>query len=994
MPNRFAYPRPEYPRPDRQRGTIEGTDWLNLNGPWQFRFDGDRVGEREEWFKDPGDWREQIIVPFCWESLAAWGDGDSAGNDNYYSTRVFRNPLEVTRANHRSAPRYEVGWYRRRVRVPRGPAWDGKRIILTIGAADFCTDCWVNGQHLGRHEGGYTPFEFDLTDALVAGGGARAASVESDDNGSPRERGYPREALIVLRVEDPMDNHEQPVGKQWKWYTTTSGIWQTVWIEPRGANCIESFRVYPDIDRGEAKFQLHCANTADGAEVLVEIWPPGTHNGAHTKVTVPIRDHRGEQTVKIEPLLLWDPNTPHLYDVKFTLRHGQQVHDVVRSYFGMRKIDFEESDDPNVPAQLRLNNVARYLRGALYQSYHPDGVYTASDVQVLQNDIQWAKDFGFNFLRVHIKVDDPLLYYWADRLGILLMADMPNFGEGGDTPLGRRRWETMMREAIQRDFNHPSVFSWCIFNETWGFGGQVELIKHFEPQPQRSEKANVPGAVSGEGRGEKEERRTESSPLTPSLAPLASTVCPPEKKRLDNISSHKWVHEMWLLAKQLDPTRLVEDMSVCHWEHLDYFAHTETDINSWHFYINDYWKAKEHIRKVVESTYHGSSFNYVQGFQHKGTPLINSEYGGIGALDGDVDMSWSFKFLTNELRRYQQISAYIYTELHDVEWEYNGFLNYDRTPKEIGYDPRLINESDALPIDAPPITKLAPGQAIKVEVTSSHYSTRPKKNITLHWRMGGMDARGRLHQDLARGTVPIEFPHRRVAHAHAIPLTMPDEAMLCSLTIEAKNELGVVVAQNYIDLLVSDGYPKEFEELSDRTLILRGAPARWERAEWSAGQSDRDDGHRDDCCWGCGHGFFEWNLPLHGQDISQARRVRVLCEASSHRTDTPQTDEDIYPTTMQMLLNDVRVFESTLRNHPHDSRGVLSYLRGGKGAYGYLVHACAERDTLQQIAAAVRDDRLRLHCAVPAHAMAQGGLTIYGAECGHYPVCPTVIVEW
>ena len=958
MPNRFAYPRPEYPRPDRQRGTIEGTDWLNLNGPWQFRFDGDRRGENDAWFEDRGEWREQIIVPFCWESLAAWGDGDSAGNDNYYATRVFRNPLEVTRANHRSAPRYEVGWYRRRVTIPNGATWKGRRIILTVGAADFSTRCWVNGKFLGEHEGGYTPFEFDITDALI-------------------EKDGEREALIVFRVEDLMDNHEQPVGKQWKWYTTTSGIWQTVFIEPRGASYIESFRILPDIDKAEARFEFECANTSN-AELLVEIWPPGSHNGAHTKLTIPIRDGKGGQTTKINPLLLWDPNSPHLYDVKFTLRDKKETRDVVRSYFGMRKIDFEESDDPNVPAQLRLNNLPRYLRGALYQSYHPDGVYTAGDVQVLKNDISWSKEFGFNFLRIHIKIDDPLVYYWADKLGMLLMADMPNFGEGGDTPLGRQRWEVMMRKAIERDFNHPSIFAWCIFNETWGFGGQVELIKHFEPKEQKSESTNVPAAVSAK-----------DAPET-----SVATITPPEKKRMDNVSSHKWVHEMWLLTKSIDPTRLVEDMSVCHWDHLDYFAHTETDINSWHFYINDYWKAKEHIRKVVESTYAGSSFNYVQGFQHKGTPLINSEYGGIGALDGDVDMSWSFKFLTNELRRYQQISAYIYTELHDVEWEYNGFLNYDRTPKEIGYDPRIINESDALPIDAPPISKVAPGQNLQVEVASSHYSTRPKQNIKLHWRMGGMDSRGRLHQDLARGIVPIEFPHRRVVTAHSIPLTMPHENMLCSLTVEAKNEMGLVVAQNGIDFFVSDGYPKAFEELPDNILLLRGAPGHWSRSWWSEGQSDRERERAEDHSWGRGHGFFEWELPLNGRDISQARRIRAIAETSSHRTDTPQTDEDIYPTHLQLFVNDVRIFEGTLRNHPHDSRGSLSYLRGGKGAYGYLVHAYAEHETLQQIARSVSDDRLRLRCAVPEHAMARGGLTIYGSECGHYPVCPTIIVEW
>src|SRR5205823_14881607 len=128
--------------------------------------------------------------------------------------------------------------------------------------------------------------------------------------------------------------------------------------------------------------------------------------------------------------------------------------------------------------------------------------------------------------------------------------------------------------------------------------------------------------------------------------------------------------------------------------------------------------------------------------------LINSEYGGIGALDGDRDVSWSFKFLTNELRRHQQIAAYIYTELHDVEWEYNGFLNYDRTPKEFGYDPRIINESNALPIDSPPIQRLAPGATVRLPVASAHFSAHTYQNFRLLLQMGVIDACGRLHQFL------------------------------------------------------------------------------------------------------------------------------------------------------------------------------------------------------------------------------------------------------
>src|ERR1043166_1932528 len=412
MPNDFAYPRPEYPRPDRQRGTQEGVDWVNLNGPWQFRFDPKRRGEEEGWHQPAEqEWREQIIVPFCWESLAAWGEGEAAGNDNYYSTRVYLNPLEVTKANHRSAPRYEVGWYRRTVRIPDNAHWRGKRVILTIGAADFFTDAWCNGHHLGHHEGGYTPFEFDLTDSLQEGPGGT------------------RTGQLVLRVEDPIDNHEQPVGKQWRWYTTVSGIWQTVFLEPRGPAHIEKFRIVTDIESGTAQFSIDCAD-ADGMLISAQITPP---KGDPQSATFAVKDGLAPESVIISPVMLWNPNEPHLYKTVLELQRGKEVIDRIQTYFGMRKIDFAPSEEAGGAVAHRLNNRARYLRGALHQSYYPEGVYTAGSVSTLKKDIAFAKQVGFNFLRIHIKIDDPLLLYWADRLGMLIMADFPNFGEGGDT---------------------------------------------------------------------------------------------------------------------------------------------------------------------------------------------------------------------------------------------------------------------------------------------------------------------------------------------------------------------------------------------------------------------------------------------------------------------------------------------------------------------------------------------------------------------------------
>ncbi len=947
MANQFLYPRPEYPRPERQRGTIEGFDWLNLNGPWQFRFDPDRRGVAEAWFS-PGtpEWREQIIVPFCWESLAAWGEGDTAGNDNYYSTRVFRRPLEVTRENHRSAERYEVGWYRRSFVVPDNEVWQGKRVILHIGAADFFTDCWSNGVHLGRHEGGYTPFEFDLTDTLRAEDGQNVAHV-------------------VMRVEDPMDNKEQPVGKQWRWYTTTSGIWQTVYLEPRSPTHIRCFRVYTDIQAGTARFVVQCAHTTPGCRVELEV---SFADGPAQTASLELRRGAAEHTVKLSRIVLWDPNSPNLYDLVLRLRRNGEILDTITSYFGMRKVDFEIAQESGAATALRLNGEPRYLRGALYQSYYPDGVYTASSIDTLKNDIVYAKKGGFNFLRVHIKVDDPLLLYWADKLGILLMADFPNFGEGGDTPLGRSRFETMMREAIERDFNHPSIFAWCLFNETWGFGGQTGFIERLLAQ-------SAGQTVTA--------TETQTEPKRKAAAGARPGMTLPQQ----------WVQDMWELAKQLDPTRLVEDMSVCHWDHLEYYLHCDTDINSWHFYISDYAKAKAHIDKIVGSTFLGSSFNYVPGFLHRGQPLINSEYGGVGALDGDRDVSWSFKFLTNELRLHQQIAAYIYTELHDVEWEYNGFLNYDRTPKEFGYDPKMINESNTLPIDAPPVQRVAPGETVRLPVYSSHYSAKHYRNVLLHWATAGIDSRGRFHQNLAGGRMPIDFPHRQVAPAQTLELRMPDATMLCTVLVSARTANGQKVAENFVHYLVSAAYPPELET-TPRSLILRGLPGAWAQAEWSGPSGPREDATAHDACFGTGHGFYEWVLPLQGAEVAKAHRLRVLCEASSHRIDTPQTDSDIFPTTLQMSLNGIPVYKATLRNHPHDARGVLSYLRGGFGAYGYPAYAIAEGDSLREIARTVQEDALRLRCAVPADALAQGGITIYGAESGRFPITPTVIIDW
>ncbi len=901
MRSRGFLPRPEYPRPDRQRGFVQGVDWLNLNGAWEFRFDGERRGEAERWFETGGEsWTEQIIVPFCWESLAAWGETDAAGNDNYYATRIYRHPLRITAENYRSAERFEVGWYRRRVTIPQNEAWSGKRVILTIGAADFFTDLWCNDRHLGRHEGGYDPIEFDLSDTLAP-----------DENGQ-------LSALLVVRVEDPMDNREQPVGKQWAWYSSVSGIWQTVFLEPRAADFIERFQITTDLEKSQAHFRLF---TSSDGPLSLGITSP---DGRGISAVAVAREGVAECLVSLGKALCWDTEAPQLYRVRFTF--GE---DVVCGYFGVRSLAAGPVAETGLPSALTLNGEPIYLRGALYQSYYPDGVYTAADAQALRDDIAYAKRVGFDLLRIHIKVDDPLLLYYADTLGMLLMCDLPNFGEGGDTPTGRRRYEETMRAAIARDFNHPSIVAWCLFNETWGFGGQSEFAHVINPL-LASRKEGQPVLEQG--------------------------------LKLSNERSYDWIQQMWQLAKQLDPTRLVEDMSVVAWAHLQYYGHGATDVNSWHFYINDYARARAAIDDVVAQTYAGSNFNYIPGFQQGSQPLICSEYGGIGALDGDVDTSWSFKFLTNELRRHPQLSAYIYTELHDVEWERNGFLNYDRTPKDFGYDPLIVNQSDVLPINSPPIRRCTPGEEVTVEVCSSHFSRQRRAEVSLHWRLGGIDSLGRMHDTIASGVAPIEFPHRRLAPATTLHLPMPRTTMLCTLWVRAVVPDGTVVAAN-IQFYVEAGSPPR-EQLNQRAVFRLGAE-NWSSSDWNAGASSREEAVASGVAHGRGRGWFEWRFPVGVDVLRGAKRITLLCEASSFREGTPQTDRFIQPSTLRLLLNGVPVHRTILPNHPHDTRGVLSYLRGGRGAYGYLCHATIEGALLEEVRCQGKGSDLRLRCQVP-----------------------------
>jgi hypothetical protein len=885
----------EHPRPDFERPA-----WVNLNGTWQFDFDPDDVGIREAW-NVPGRhaFGRQIVVPFPWESRLS-GIADT---------------------------RYQgAAWYSRRFTLPAGEPWAGREPWLIIGACDWEARVWVNGQPAGDHVGGYVPFEINLAPYAKPG----------------------EQVTVTVRAVDRSDG-EQPTGKQVNWYTRTSGIWQTVYLEPRATARILSLRGEPDIAAGCIRYDVALAGASE-IESVTAASPAGEFPDAvagvqaapdalsHT-VSLVVRPTRAER---------WTPESPKLYPVEFTIRARGRTADRVRSYFGLRSVSVGAAPGRDYQ-YIQLNGKPVYLRGALHQSFHPEGIYQYPSDAVLRSDYELCKQIGINFLRIHIKAPIPRELYWADRLGVMIMQDMPCYWV--HTPRAVEWWKQMLAGVIARDFNHPAIISWVDFNETWGIEDQGYTARRQE-----------------------------------------------------------WVEEMYRLTRQYDSTRLVEDNSPCKYDHV------RTDINSWHFYINDYEAARSHIREVVDKTFPGSTFNYIGNRKQGREPLINSEYGGISAGLGDQDISWCFKFLTNELRLHDKVCGYIYTELSDIEWEHNGFANYDRTHKAYGYDfwhPGMsladLNGPDFVVIDAPPMIPLKPGQKLDIPVRISHWSDRAGTALTLRYRVDWLDAFGR-RQDGEWQSRPARWEPFRVVPQEA-PVSVQAEASgpgIAGALLVQVLDGDQVVARNYVNLCVDRGPAPRVEAVDRGTVALRFTPADF--AEWTF--DNRSMSRRSfsvEKAAGLGRGAVEYELRTpEGLALDRIRGITFLAELAAKAgdekldwperrkaVDYPQTDARSWPTDVTVSINGRPVGTVTLADDPADAHGAISHFRGHQGSYGYLVRQTLAGQSLDAVRGALARDRvLRIRLEVAADARHCGGLSIYGQNSGCYPVDPTVLLTF
>lgn len=424
---------PEYPRP-----IMERTEWKNLNGLWDYAI-------IEKGKHTPSVFDGRILVPFAVESSLS-GVGKTVGAEK-----------ELV--------------YRRSFDVPS--SWKGKRVLLHFGAVDWKTDVWVNDVKVGSHTGGFTPFSFDITEALQG-----------------------KNNTLLVKVWDPTDKGYQPRGKQVSrpegiWYTPVTGIWQTVWLEPVSESYIQDLRITPDIDNSllSLKALVKDATSKDLVEVKVfdgqQLVAQGKSiNGECVQVAMP------------ENAKLWSPESPFLYTLKVSLKQGGKLVDEVSSYAAMRK--YSSKRDANGIVRLELNNKPLFQFGPLDQGWWPDGLYTAPTDEALLYDIQKTKDFGFNMIRKHIKVEPARWYTYCDKLGIIVWQDMPSgdrnpewqnrkYFEGTEMKRSaeseacyRKEWKEIM-DAL---YSYPCIGTWIPFNEAWGQFKTPEIVewtKQYDP---------------------------------------------------------------------------------------------------------------------------------------------------------------------------------------------------------------------------------------------------------------------------------------------------------------------------------------------------------------------------------------------------------------------------------------------------------------------------------------------------------------------------------
>ncbi len=565
-------PRPEYPQPQFMRAS-----WMSLNGDWGFAFDDANEGLTKRWNAATLPNARKIVVPYCFESR------DSGIQDTSF---------------------HPVFWYERTFEVPK--SWAGKHVLLHFGAVDYRASVWLNGHFLGGHEGGGVPFSFDVTEAV-----------------------NPRSNKLTLRVEDPPTDKSIPRGKQyWEpkskaiFYTRTSGIWQPVWIEATGSHHLDYVHVTAGQD-GTATFHGGLdSNPGHPLRLAIDVLSEGTVAGHAEAATT---EDRVDAKLTIASPQLWSPDSPKLYELRYTLSDDTGAIDTVQSYLGFRSIGLEKN-------RITINGKPVYLKLLLDQGYWPESILTPPSEAAIVKDIDLMTAMGFNGVRKHQKIADPRFLYWADKRGLLVSGEIADTQEFNEDAVRRTTAEWLAE--VKRDYNHPSIVIWNAINESWG-------VPHLD---NKDEQAYLKGLYW----------------MTKAL----------DQSRF-MIDNEGWMHtdETDLFAIH-DYGKSGEDL---YQKYKDVGAESTTvPKNGRDALIGGY--------KYNGSPLYLSEFGGI-AFIPAGTQVPGESWGYAGVEKTQEAAFARLTQLFNGVAKLPNLVGFCYTQLTDVEQEVNGLLTYDRKPK-------------------------------------------------------------------------------------------------------------------------------------------------------------------------------------------------------------------------------------------------------------------------------------------------------------------------
>lgn len=571
-------PRPEHPKPQFQR-----ENWQNLNGEWNFAFDDQNLGEQNKWYQKR-ELEAKITVPFTFETKAS-GIADRSEH-NYI-------------------------WYQRSFKIDAEP---DQMVLLNFGAVDYLAKVWVNGSFVGSHTGGYDFFAFDISDFV---------SYQGENN-------------IVIKVEDSLSK-TQPRGKQtYKkdnflcWYTRTTGIWQTVWLEFMDRKLqFKKLKMTPNIDQKEVELEYSfkaddLKRTAYRVSTRIS-FEDQLINKFDFELTNKTHKYKINLADEANQIQLWSPEQPDLYDLEIVIYKDQEVVDRVNSYLGMRKISIEGD-------RIFLNNQPLYQKLILDQGYWPETSVTPPSNQALKKDVELIKKMGFNGARKHQKIEDDRFYYWADKLGLLVWAEIGSTYEFNDQAV--EEFSSQWLQVVKELYNHPSIICWVPFNESWG----IEAVKQNKKQQS----------------------------FTESIYYLTKSI---DQER-PIIANDGWEHT-------------ISDIITFH----DYVESTDQLREN---YLENIEKLLQNKKVFNDQEYiNGGRFIMADNYQYQGQPIIFSEFGGIAfqnkegwgygeQVETKEELAARIRQLLQIIKEADYFEGYCYTQLTDVEQEKNGLLDENR----------------------------------------------------------------------------------------------------------------------------------------------------------------------------------------------------------------------------------------------------------------------------------------------------------------------------